>query len=214
VSKAVSDNNCEDAIEAATTVFDNQGTVSNDLLIRILQMSVDLAGVERFAKAINLSIRGNVKFNEHQFASLVGRLLSREAPHAQVRVCLNFGLRPDAEPLEPHPKEGCDKEADKKDCYAGAEHDDTGELSDTDEVLVGPKVLEVVGMTEMRKAHGIYKRSPPCPDVLNNDRPVYKKSEGMGGKDTVWCYYWMNPDDVPDLNKEEKAEEEKKKRRG
>ena len=62
-----------------------------------------------------------------------GRLMSRDAPHAQVRCALNLGLPPNAEPLPLVPQE-VEKEKDAQSCFVGAEHIDFGELSDEDDL--------------------------------------------------------------------------------
>uniref|UniRef100_A0A7S1FIN7 AAA+ ATPase domain-containing protein n=1 Tax=Noctiluca scintillans TaxID=2966 RepID=A0A7S1FIN7_NOCSC len=197
LSRALDDQILEAALDAAEEVQAFDEKLSNDLLVRLLELSCDLPGTDRFSRAMLVCIAGDATFNEHQFAGIVGRLMSRDAPHAQVRCALNLGLPPDAESLPLVPQE-VEKEKDAQSCFVGAEHIDFGELSDEDDLQeegAPPRKLELSGMTVNDKLNGLFARTPAQPEILNNKRPVYTRKEG---RDVVWLYYFESNGEDPD----------------
>lgn len=197
LSRALDDQILEAALDAAEEVQAFDEKLSNDLLVRLLELSCDLPGTERFSRAMLVCIAGDATFNEHQFAGIIGRLMSRDAPHAQVRCALNLGLPPNAEPLPLVPQE-VEKEKDAQSCFVGAEHIDFGELSDEDDLQeegAPPRKLELSGMTVVEKLNGLFVRTPAQPEILNNKRPVYMRKEF---KDVVWLYYFESNGEDPD----------------
>mmetsp|Transcript_158679 Transcript_158679/g.304459 ORF Transcript_158679/g.304459 Transcript_158679/m.304459 type:complete len:1518 (-) Transcript_158679:143-4696(-) len=189
LSRAVHDSNVENALEATEDILKCREELPNDLMYSLLKLATEVPGPEHFAKAVNVCGKGGLKMTEHDFAYIVGRLLSSDAPHAQVRVALNFGLRPDADPLELVPEQ-CDKEDDVKACFLGTELDEGGNSDDDDEESFA-KNLEATGFNHIRNLNGLYLRHDPYPALLNNERPTYMKPDPHG-RATIFAYYWEN----------------------
>ena len=190
ISEALQDGRLEDSLAAAEEVLQNDEALPNDLMLRLIAVAADSASLASFARAVNVVASGGVKFNENAFAALIGALLSREAPHAQVRCALNFGLRPDADVLPLVPV-GTDRESDKQGCFVGTDlRDDAGELdaADLDSSEAAPRILRFGGCALMPKLNGLYSRKPSQPTLLGHSSPIYERRVGNGEK--FWCYYY------------------------
>ena len=72
---------------------------TKDVLMDLLELSVVKPGAEHFAQALSLCEKANLQLDVQAFAKLIGMLVSREAPLAQLRVLLNLTLPTGAEPL-------------------------------------------------------------------------------------------------------------------
>eukprot|EP00928_Gymnodinium_smaydae_P007176 TRINITY_DN12595_c0_g4_i1.p1 TRINITY_DN12595_c0_g4~~TRINITY_DN12595_c0_g4_i1.p1 ORF type:complete len:1288 (+),score=379.94 TRINITY_DN12595_c0_g4_i1:88-3951(+) len=204
LSKALDAGQCEEALEAAEEVLDAGASPPNELLYKLLVTVADTPGVERWAQALNICTRSDVSLDVMEYAALVGKLMARDAPHAQVRTALNFGIPLDGEALELVPIEA-QRESDVRHCFEGAEHLDIGELSDEDDVAAllaqrrgeavpkkaPPKSLLLTGCTLLRRLNGEYKRVKSAADA----RPVYKKIEPPEHTrgDTFVYYYEPEP---------------------
>lgn len=186
-SKALEEKQWDDAISHGERVLSVGGTVPNELMCRLLLAVTDVP-VSTFARAVQLCARGSVKLDEVGFAELVGRLLSREAPHAQVRCVLNFALAPDAQIIPLAPLEA-DKESEVQGCFQGAEFQDALEHEVSDDELTGkrgPSLIELSGCQDS-ELNGLYGRRPPQPELLGHQGPVYERR--VGGR-YFYAFYW------------------------
>jgi len=198
--RAVNGNYCEEAINVARSIIECEEELPNNAMLRLLQMAViPPSGPELFAEALNICARGGIRLDEVRFAALIGALLAREAPHAQVRCALNLGLRPDADVLPLVPNE-LDKEYAMRACFVGADFDDPGEpeghdRNSSEPIDWGfdpPRILECSGFDWRgigRLINGLYKKAGSYPEKLGNNKPVYMKPDGLVGDTGVYVYY-------------------------
>ncbi|CAE8719992.1 unnamed protein product [Polarella glacialis] len=179
------------SIALAEQLLDYGEKPPNDLLRKLIDAAAGDSDVELFAQAVNVCVRGGIQFDEIGFAALVGRLFAREAPHAQIRCAMNFGLEKDAEVLPLVPLE-VEKDADRTDCFRGSTNDDSGEVGLDELSPLGsaprPPHLEFYGSTNAPSLNGLYQLKAPRRDLLGHDRPIYERRLAM--TDRYCVYYW------------------------
>jgi len=201
LSTALERGRIEEALEAAEDLQLYGQAIPHDLLYRLICTAADTPGVERFAKVVNVCTKADITFDIMEWASLVGKLMARDAPHAQVRVALNFGVHKDAKVMELVPVEA-NRQTDVEKVFCGAEHLDIGELSDEEDlatILHGraasglrapPKALSFGGCT-FKKLNGTYfKCKRTTWEASLSRKPVYKKMEGAADRNPVYAYYY------------------------
>jgi len=192
MANAITNGKLEAALDSCEEIVNLGEPPSNDLMRSMLESAADLPGVERFARAVNVVARGGIRFDCHGFASLVGRLMAREAPHAQVRCALNFGLRKDADVLPLIPLD-CDRESDVADTFTGAEHDDSGEIGVDEEAA--PRGLYFHGCAGAPGINGMYRRLRPNQKLSGNNLHIYEKVDQKfnkkGKKMSMYAYYFV-----------------------
>ncbi|CAK0844624.1 unnamed protein product [Prorocentrum cordatum] len=203
MSKGLEASRIEDALAAAEEMMRCGEMPANELLYRMLCIACELPGVERFARVVNCCTSGGLCMQALEWAGVVGRLMERDAPHAQVRVCLNFGVPRGGEVLGLVPVDA-DRESDVMKVFAGAEHLDLGELSDENDVAeaarragrtvdewarVPKKLVFTIGGVASALA-GEYKRcSFVSGDGLRSKRPVFKNKR----KESTILAYFFEP---------------------
>eukprot|EP00931_Biecheleriopsis_adriatica_P009036 TRINITY_DN11014_c0_g1_i1.p1 TRINITY_DN11014_c0_g1~~TRINITY_DN11014_c0_g1_i1.p1 ORF type:complete len:1316 (-),score=349.92 TRINITY_DN11014_c0_g1_i1:5-3898(-) len=188
LSRALHDGHVEEAVQALEELIDSGEKPANDTLQRLVTAAADSPDALRFARVINAVTRGGIKFDEHAFATLIGKLISSEAPHAMVRCALNFGLEAENDVIELIPSEL--REEEKDHAFIGATNDDTGELdADLNGLdVAAPALLEFSGCVKLNALNGIYQRRQGRQDLLGHSRPIYEKRKGLM---TRYCvYYW------------------------
>lgn len=204
-SRALDGNRCEAAIAAAEALVSSGEKPPNDLMVRLMHAVADLPGVERFSEAVSVCVRGDIQFEILEYASLVGRLMARDAPAAQVRAALNFGVSKTLEPLPLAPADA-NRESDIINCFEGAEHIDIGELSDEDDVAVArrgkrggkrndetPKSLTLSGCSLLKKLNGEYKQCQTNQFHGWTQKPVFRQVTDAGDRDCKYAYHFAPP---------------------
>lgn len=193
----------EVALQAANNLLELGEKPPNDLLYRLLSAACDTPGVERFAEAVVTCTKGDIRFDVMGWAAMAGRLMARDAPHAQVRVILNFGCEPGSKPLDLTSVEA-NRESDIKNIFQGAEHLDMGELSDPEDLAT---VLKKKGRKmPVKKTAKSFAFSGCSSGRLNGTytmvratswesklsvKPVYKKRSMTGERESItYCYYF------------------------
>eukprot|EP00928_Gymnodinium_smaydae_P028365 TRINITY_DN21647_c0_g1_i1.p1 TRINITY_DN21647_c0_g1~~TRINITY_DN21647_c0_g1_i1.p1 ORF type:complete len:1434 (-),score=328.59 TRINITY_DN21647_c0_g1_i1:95-4396(-) len=153
---AVSRGDLELAQQAVDDLVKLKARPPPSTLITLLGDVIKKPGAEAFAQALRCCSSGGLQIEPMIFARLLGQLMSREAPHAQVRAMLNTALPRDAPiiPLVPEdlsPEERVAAFEDGKKALDSVPQED-GELADTSETTDGVRKRRTSQVEELPAA--------------------------------------------------------------
>lgn len=202
------------ALECALDMIEMGEKPRQDLLRPMLENAAVKPGADLFAKTLQCCVLGGIRLDADSFMKLLGKMLSRDASHAQIRAVLNMALPrgspfislvPDDLSVEETRVAFQDNEVtlnEQEDGEAAAanepelevEIDDDEEQKEEGLEETGvPEVLVLVNCEANPELNGEYFAMDPMPEVLFNNRPIYaQKSEDPDAGSQVYAYFWTD----------------------
>jgi len=157
-----------ESVHCALCVLEGHNELPQNLLLQLLEIAASKPGAEQFAQVLTLCAAAGFRVDIQGYAKVLGAMIQREAPVAQLRMFMNL-LLPDGGnivPLVPSDIPSEDVEAafeDEPDQQSGDEHDQVGDP---------PSEVELVRCAAHPEINGCYELDP---ELTSYGRPAYQR---------------------------------------
>lgn len=181
-----------EALRSALDILRMNGALPQAILLEMLELAAVKPGAEAFAQILTLCGATKLRLDVQAWAKVLGILVQREAPAAQIRTLLNLVLPKDAHPLPVRPPGIDDEEA-----RVLFEDDTAGNTSDREEPSSSRTPAEQLELVMCRAYQEINGKYDLDTEVTSFGRPTYEKKDeptamayyrscGRESKDTGW----------------------------
>lgn len=162
-----------EAIRAAAELLEMHAELQQSVLQEMLTLASMKPGVELFAQTLVLCAAVPLRLEIQAFSTLLGTLIQREAPVAQIRMTLNLVVPRGVEPLQLAPPD-----VDGDEARSAFAEEDGGAHSDNEEQNMGstipPEILDLAMCRGHPDLNGTYELDP---DMTSRGRPTYAKRD-------------------------------------